>query len=103
MLDRNTLFALVVGAAVVNGIFSPYLNIAVPIVAVLMPEIFPRNPGWVLFFSSILVASTTLFFSGVPAAIHERHIDTDPEAVGPMWTWLIGAMILTIPALPNIG
>ena len=103
MLDRYTLFTLVIGVAVVNGIFSPYLNVAIPIVAVLMPELFPRNPNWILFFSSVFVASATLLFSGAPAAIHERLTESDPEAAAPMWTWLIGALLLTVPALPNVG
>ena len=103
IFDRHMLFTLVIGIAVVNGIFSPYLNIAVPITAVLMPEMFPRNPSWVLFFSSILVASATLFFAGVPAALHERMRRAEPEATGPMWTWLTFALILTLPALPNIA
>ena len=102
IFDRHMLFTLVIGVAVVNGIFSPYLNIAVPITAVLMPEMFPRDPSWVLFFSSIFVASATLLFAGVPAAVHER-LGTDPDAAGPMWTWLVVAMLMTVPALPNIG
>ena len=103
IFDRHMLFTLVIGVAVVNGIFSPYLNIAVPITAVLMPEMFPRNPSWVLFFSSILVASATLLFAGVPAALHERLQPEHPEATGPMWTWLTLTLLLTLPALPNIA
>ena len=103
MLDRHMLFTLVIGVAVVNGIFSPYLNVAIPIVAVLMPEIFPRNPAWVLFFSSVLVSSGTLLFSGVPAAVHERLAPDGREAAGPMLTWLAGAALLTLPALPNLA
>ncbi|WP_374447199.1 hypothetical protein [Stella sp.] len=103
IFDRHMLFTLVIGVAVVNGIFSPYLNIAVPITAVLMPEMFPRNPSWVLFFSSILVASATLLFAGVPAAILERLMDETPEATTPMWAWLALTVVLTLPALPNIA
>ena len=103
IFDRHMLFTLVVGIAVVNGIFSPYLNIAVPITAVLMPEVFPRNPHWVLFFSSVLVASATLLFAGVPAAIHERMQTDAPDSTGPMWTWLTVATLLTLPALPNVA
>ena len=74
-MDRNFLFFAVVGISVLNGLFSPFLAIAVPIAAVLMPEVFPRSVGWVLFFSSLLVASGTLLFSGVPAALYERLVD----------------------------
>ncbi|MGE0714221.1 MAG: hypothetical protein AB7P02_02160 [Alphaproteobacteria bacterium] len=103
MLDRHMLFTLVIGVAVVNGIFSPYLNVAVPITAVLMPEIFPRSPGWVLFFSSVLVSSATLLFAGVPAAIQERLTADGTARTGPMWTWLTFAVLLTAPALPNFA
>ena len=71
-MDRQFLLLAVVAVSVVNGLFSPFLAVAVPIAAVLMPEIFPRSVGWVLFFSCLLVASATLLFAGVPAALTER-------------------------------
>ena len=79
MLDRQTLFPLILGVCIVNGIFSPYLNLAIPVTAVLLPEIFPRTIEWVLFWSSVLVASATLLFSGVPAALYERLVERDPN------------------------
>ena len=99
-MDRNFLFFVVVGISVLNGLFSPFLAIAVPVAAVLMPEVFPRSVGWVLFFSSLLVASGTLLFSGVPAALYERLVD---RARGggqvALWIWLGGAVLLALPAL----
>ena len=97
-MDRNFLFFAVVGISVLNGLFSPFLAIAVPIAAVLMPEVFPRSVGWVLFFSSLLVASGTLLFSGVPAALYERLVNRDRSQVA-LWIWLGGAMLLALPAL----
>ena len=41
MLGRQNLFVIVLGLCVINGIFSPYLKIAVPITTVLMPEMSP--------------------------------------------------------------
>ena len=99
MLDRQTLFMLVLGLCVVNGIFSPYLNIAVPISAALLPELFPRTPEWVLFWGSILLSSATLLFSGVPAALYERLIDPDAESTVSMWIWLAGAVFLSAPGV----
>ena len=69
MLDRQGMVLLIVGVCIVNGIFSPYLMLAIPVTAVLMPELFPRTLEWVLFWSSILMASATLLLSGVPAAL----------------------------------
>lgn len=98
MLDRQTILSIIVGVCIVNGIFSPYLNIAVPIAAVLMPELFPRTIEWVLLWSSVLVSTATLLFSGVPAALYERLLAGDSKAIAPMWIWLAGAAALSLPA-----
>ena len=98
-MDRNLLFFAVVGVSVLNGLFSPLLAIAVPIAAVLMPEVFPRSVGCVLFFSSLLVASATLLFSGVPAALYERLVDRARGGQVGLWIWLAGAALLALPAL----
>ena len=99
MLDRQTLFPLILGVSIVNGIFSPYLIFAIPVTAVLLPELFPRTIEWVLFWSSILLASATLLFSGVPAAVYERLVERDPNATASMWIWLAGAAVLCLPAV----
>lgn len=99
MPSRQTVLLLIIGLCVVNGIFSPYLNIAVPIAAALMPELFPRTVEWVLFWASILLSSATLLFSGVPAALYERLARVDGEAVEPLWIWFGGALLLSLPAV----
>jgi hypothetical protein len=102
-MNRQSMLMIVLGVCVVNGIFSPFLTVAIPITAALIPELFPKTVEWVLFFSSIFVASATLFFSGVPAALYERLLDRDPESLVPMFIWLGGAMVLSIPALGPLG
>lgn len=102
-MDRQTILLLVLGACVINGIFSPLLNIAIPITAALMPELFPKTREWVLFFSSIFLSSCTLFFSGVPAALYERLIDRGRESTVAMYIWLAGALVLSIPAIQTIS
>ena len=98
-MDRQFLFFTIVGVSMLNGLFSPFLAIALPIATVLMPEIFPRSVGWVLFFSSILVASATLLFAGVPAALAERLVARGPDSDLPMYVWLAGVVLLALPAL----
>jgi hypothetical protein len=98
-LDRQLVLMLILGVCILNGLFSPFLAIAIPITAVLMPEIFPKTREWVIFFSSILVSSATLFFSGVPAALWERYVARVPESEAAMWIWLAVAGVLTLPAL----
>jgi hypothetical protein len=95
-MDRQTLFPLILGVCVVNGIFSPYLNLAVAVTAVLLPELFPRTVEWVLFWSSILLSTATLVLSGVPAALYERLVER--ESMASTWIWLAGASALTLPA-----
>ena len=101
-MDRNLLFVAVVGISILNGLFSPFLAIAVPIAAVLMPEVFPRSVGWVLFFSSLLVASATLLIGGVPAALYERFAKPPPDSNVAAMIWLGTAALLALPALRNI-
>jgi heme/copper-type cytochrome/quinol oxidase subunit 3 len=96
MIDRQTLLLFVIGACLLNGIFSPYLNIAVPVTAALLPELFPRTLEWVLFWSSVLLSTATLLFSGVPAALYERLVER--ESMASMWIWLAVAALLTAPA-----
>lgn len=98
MLDRQTLLLLTISVCVVNGIFSPYLKVAIPISAALLPELFPRTVEWVLFWGSILLSSATLLFSGVPAALYERLVERDEENDVSMWIWLTGAAVLSLPA-----
>jgi len=102
MLDRHTVLLLVLSVCIVNGIFSPYLRIAIPVTAALMPELFPRTIEWVLFWSSMLLSSATLLFSGVPAALYERLVERDPEATASMWIWLGGAATLSLPVLQTL-
>ena len=102
MLDRQTLLLLILGVCIVNGIFSPFLTLAIPVTAVLLPELFPRTIQWVLFWSSILLSTATLLFSGVPAALYERLVERDLGATTSMWIWLVGAAALCLPAIVRL-
>jgi hypothetical protein len=101
-MDRNVVVFAIVGISILNGLFSPFLAVAVPVAAVLMPEVFPRSVGWVLFFSSLLVATATLLVSGVPAALYERLVDRGRQGGVSAVIWLAGAVLLALPALRNL-
>jgi hypothetical protein len=98
MPERQTLLIVIVALCIVNGIFSPYLKLAIPIALVLMPELFPRTLEWVLFWSSVLLASATLLFSGVPAALYERLAGGNGAPGAAIWIWLGAAAALSAPA-----
>ena len=98
-MDGRSLLPFIIAACIFNGIFSPFLPIAIPVTAVLLPELFPRTIEWVLFWSSILLSSATLLFSGVPAALYERLVERDPASDAFIWLWLAGAGVLSLPAI----
>jgi hypothetical protein len=99
MLDRHSIFLIVIGLSIVNGIFSPLLKIAIPVSAALLPELFPRTIEWVLLWASILLSSATLFVSGVPAALYERLVERGGEGTTSLWIWFGGAVVLSLPLL----
>jgi hypothetical protein len=99
-ITPQVLLATVVGICMVNGIFSPWVAVALQIAPILMPEAFPRSVGWALFFSSIIVATATLLLSGIPAALFERL--TRGRTTAPLWVWLAVATLMSLPALGNI-
>ena len=101
-MDRNLLVFATVGISILNGLFSPYIAIAMPVAAVLLPEVFPRSVGWVLFFSSLLVSSATLLVSGVPAALYERLVERGRSGNGATLIWLGGAVMLALPAFRHL-
>jgi len=97
-MQHQNIFVVILGICAFNGIFSPYLIVAVPITLGLLPEFFPRNQSWVLFFSSIFVSTFTLVLSGVPAALFERFTGRTQSDEVSMCIWLGGAVLLTLPA-----
>jgi hypothetical protein len=103
MLDRQTLFIIVVGLSMLNGIFSPFLKIALPVSAVLLPELFPRTVQWVLLWGSVLLSTLTLLLSGIPAALYERLVERNAAGTASMWIWLAGAALLSAPAVLRFG
>lgn len=101
-MSRQHLFVLILGICTVNGLFSPFLVFAIPITAVLIPEFFPRTIEWVLFFSSIMVSTATLLFSGVPAALYERLFERKEGSIIAMYIWLGCATLLSVSALERL-
>lgn len=97
-----TLFALTLAVCSVNGMFSPLLNIAVPVVIALLPEWFPPTVSWILFFSAIFLSTLTLVVGGIPAALYERLWEGEQVSGISMYIWLSCCALLTIPAFGNL-
>lgn len=93
---------LILGIAMLNGLFSPGLLIFLALAGIWYPWFLPASPSLLFFFSSLLVATFTLMISGVPAAIYERLSGQTSSTYVSMGIWLAGAVILTMPAAANV-
>ena len=101
-MDNNGTFTAILGLCLLNGLFSPLLPIVFAISPVFLPEFVPMRAEYLFYFSSLVLSTTTLFVSGVPAAIVERLTHSDRQARGPLYVWLAAAMLLSIPSLMRL-
>jgi hypothetical protein len=98
----QTGLVFVLGVAMLNGLFSPALNIVVLFAPVWYSTLLPQTPSLLFFLSSLLVATFTLMISGVPAAVYERLSGAPESNFISMGIWLLGALVLTAPAAANM-
>ena len=101
-MSPYTLFVLTLGICALNGMFSPFLRVAIPVVIALMPEWFPPTVSWVLFFGAVFLSTLTLVIGGIPAALYERLWEGERFTGVSMYIWLVCCALLTIPALGNL-
>jgi heme/copper-type cytochrome/quinol oxidase subunit 3 len=99
---RHQVFALVLGLAVFNGIFSPLVHLVAAYSLIWAPPWLPIEPSVTFYFSSLIVATTTLLAAGIPAALIERAVPASREAPGPNWIWAAVALVLCFPALVRV-
>jgi len=99
---RHQVFALVLGLAVFNGIFSPLVHLVAAYSLIWAPPWLPGDPSVIFYFSSLIVATSTLLASGVPAALVERAVPAARAAPGPNWIWALVALVLCLPALIRV-
>ena len=104
-MDRSILFLIVVALSAVAGMTYPeeFRKLAMVLVIPIMPEVFPKVPEWIYFFAQVLISTSILLLSGVPAALYERLWDGEQRTVAPMFIWLGCALLLSLPALKRLG
>lgn len=99
-MDRNHLFFALVMVCIANGVFSPFLIIVMSLWPAWYPSaILPATPEILFYLSSLIVSTTTLLLSGVPAALFERARRLEDSTNVSVGIWLAGALLLTVPAL----
>ena len=99
---RLQLFALVLGISAFNGIFSPLVHLVSAYSFVWAPPWLSADPSVTYYFSSLILATTTLLVAGIPAALLERAIPETHDAPGPNLIWAAIATLLSFPALVRL-
>lgn len=104
-MDRSFLFLIVVALSTVAGMTYPeeIRKLAMVLVIPIMPEVFPKQPEWIYFFAQILIATSILLVSGVPAALYEKLWEGERTSLTPMFIWIGFAIVLALPALRRLG
>ncbi len=97
-----SLIVPVILVAIVNGMHSPATLVMQELAPVWYPGLLPVLPELVFYFASLMVSTLTLMFAGVPAAIFERATGAVQSSFASMGIWLVGAAVLTIPALGGV-
>jgi len=99
-MSRDQVMVLVLLMAIFNGLFSPWVLIAVGFAPAWMPGFLPYTPQLLFYGASLIVSTLTFLASGVPAALAERLLD-EVTPTGSLWIWFAGACALSLPALDN--
>lgn len=99
-MDRNMLVP-VMAFAIVNGIFSPFVLVVFLLYPVWFPSWAPAYAQVVYMFSALILSTLTIMLAGVPAALYEGLVHPARPSVAGL-IWLAGAVLLTLPALPNV-
>ena len=99
-IARNGLVPIM-AVAIVNGIFSPWLLVVFVLHPVWYPGWLPQYAQLVYMASALLLSTMTIMAAGVPAALFERFSRSANPAMA-VSIWLAGALVLTLPALPNV-
>jgi hypothetical protein len=95
-------FVPIIGLAILNGIFSPFLTLVFAFQGLWYPFFMPTSLPTVFMLSSLLVSTLTLMIGGVPAALYERLVSNGQPSMTSAALWFASVALLTLPAMGNI-
>jgi hypothetical protein len=94
--------AIIIGIAIINGLFSPALIAVFALQGLWYPFFFPNSLSVILALCSLIVSTITLMIGGIPAALYERFAGEGRASTVSGFIWFAGVLLLTLPAIPNI-
>ncbi len=98
----NSSIVVIVGLAILNGIFSPFLIGVFALQGIWYPFFLPPMLPLVFALSSLILSTLTLMVAGVPAALYERFAGGGTSSFTSGLIWLGGVLLLSLPAVSNI-
>jgi hypothetical protein len=93
---------VIVGLAILNGLFSPALSVVFALQSIWYPFFLPASLAVIFMLCSLIVSTVTLMIGGVPAGLYERIAGSGRSSPISGYIWLAGVLFLTLPALPNM-
>ena|SRR3989339_234753 len=93
---------LILIVCMLNGLASPWLPMLWGTAPFWMAGMMPDNMAAITYLSSLAFSTLTLMLSGVPAALYERHIQAKESTTISFGIWLVAALLMSLPAMPNV-
>jgi hypothetical protein len=93
---------LILLVCMLNGLASPWLPVVWGAAPLWMAGMIPDSMEAITYLSSLGLSTVTLMLSGVPAALYERHIQAKESTPISLGLWLVGAVLMSLPAVPNM-
>ena len=100
-MSRNSFIVAIMSFGLISGLFSPALPIMFVIVTGLAPGLLISSIQIVFMIASILTATVTIMFAGIPAAIYERMSGLQDSNETSWFIWLACTAVLALPAVIN--
>ncbi|GAB4171005.1 MAG: hypothetical protein OHK0024_07130 [Thalassobaculales bacterium] len=94
---RDNLFVAILGAALINGLFSPFHFIFVRLILVWWPDYIVPVAEFLNYAAALTLSTATLLISGVPAALYEKVFGGDPDVA--MYIWVVCIALFTVPSV----
>ena len=66
------------------------------------PYFIPQYQEIATLVSALILSTLTLMLTGIPAALYERARSLEETDTTSALIWLAGAVLVTLPAIPNI-